>query len=151
MSAKTAKVSLTVVVLATAFGVLLYSSLGESMQYYKYTDEVMVSPAEWQGKRLQVHGFVVPGSIARKPDTLEYRFDMQRNGKVMRAYYTGVVPDTFKDDSEVVLTGQLSNSDSKTEFHATEMTAKCPSKYEEAPAAPGADSKPSITGQTGGE
>jgi hypothetical protein len=32
MSAKTAKVSLTVVVLATAFGVLLYTSLGESMQ-----------------------------------------------------------------------------------------------------------------------
>ena len=30
---------------------------------------------------------------------------MQRNGKVMRAYYTGIVPDTFKDDSEVVLTG----------------------------------------------
>jgi cytochrome c-type biogenesis protein CcmE len=151
MSAKTAKVSLTVVVLATAFGVLLYSSLGESMQYYKYTDEVMASPAEWQGKPLQVHGFVVPGSIARKPDTLEYRFDMQRNGKVMRAFYTGVVPDTFKDDSEVVLTGRLSNDDSKTEFHATEMTAKCPSKYEEAPAGPGADSKPSISGQTGGE
>jgi cytochrome c-type biogenesis protein CcmE len=151
MSAKTAKVSLTVVVLATAFGVLLYSSLGESMQYYKYTDEVMASPTEWEGKPLQVHGFVVPGSIARKPDTLEYRFDMQRNGKVMRAYYTGVVPDTFKDDSEVVLTGRLSNDDSKTEFRATEMTAKCPSKYEEAPAAPAANSKPSLSGQTGGE
>ena len=26
----------------------------------------------------------------------------------MRAYYTGIVPDTFKDDSEVVLTGRLS-------------------------------------------
>ena len=32
----------TGVVLATAFGVLLYSSLGESLQYYKYVDEVMV-------------------------------------------------------------------------------------------------------------
>jgi cytochrome c-type biogenesis protein CcmE len=147
MSVKTAKVSLTVVVLATAFGVLLYTSLGESMQYYKYADEVMASPAEWQGKPLQVHGYVVPGSIARKPDTLEYRFDLQRNGKVMRAYYTGVVPDTFKDESEVVLTGRLS----QTEFHATEMTAKCPSKYEEAPAAPGATGSPSFSGQTGGE
>ena len=150
MSAKTAKVSLTVVVLATAFGVLLYTSLGESMQYYKYADEVMANPAEWQGKRLQVHGYVVPGSIARKPDTLEYRFDLQRNGKVMRAYYTGVVPDTFKDESEVVLTGQLSTGAS-TEFHATEMTAKCPSKYEEAPGTPGANGGPSLNGQTGGD
>jgi cytochrome c-type biogenesis protein CcmE len=150
MSAKTAKVSLTVVVLATAFGVLLYTSLGESMQYYKYADEVMASPAEWEGKRLQVHGYVVPGSIARKPDTLEYRFDLQRNGKVMRAFYTGVVPDTFKDESEVVLTGQLSHGAS-TEFHATEMTAKCPSKYEEAPGAPSANGGPALSSQTGGE
>ena len=151
MSAKTAKVSLTVVVLATAFGVLLYTSLGESMQYYKYADEVMASPAEWQGKPLQVHGYVIGPSIARKPDTLEYRFDIQRNGKVMRAFYTGVVPDTFQADSEVVLTGRLSSADGKVEFHATEMTAKCPSKYEEAPAAPGANKGPSFNGQTGGE
>jgi cytochrome c-type biogenesis protein CcmE len=129
MSQKTARVGFTVLVLATAFGVLLYTSLGESMQYYKYADEVMASPAEWQGKKLQVHGYVVPGTIARKPDTFEYRFDMQRNGKVLRAYYTGIVPDTFKGDAEVVLTGQLGADG----FHATEMTAKCPSKYEEAP------------------
>ena len=136
MSQKTAKVGITVLVLATAFGVLLYTSLGQSMQFYKYTDEVMASPAEWQGKNLQVHGFVVPGSIAWKPGAngiLEYRFDMQRNGKVMRAFYTGIVPDTFKSDSEVVLTGRLSPDNS---FHATEMTAKCPSKYEEVPKAP---------------
>jgi len=95
-------------------------------------DEVVATSHEWQGKNLQVHGYVVPGSIAWKPNTLEYRFDLQRNGKVMRAYYTGVVPDNFKDDAEVVLTGQLTPHG----FTATDMTAKCPSKYEEAP--PGA-------------
>ena len=148
MSAKTAKVSLTVVVLATAFGVLLYTSLGESMQYYKYADEVMASPAEWQGKNLQVHGYVIGPSIARKRDTLEYRFDIQRNGKVMRAYYTGKVPDTFQADSEVVLTGRLTDDG----FHATEMTAKCPSKYEAAPATPTSGGAPILApAQTGGE
>lgn len=147
MSAKTAKVSLTVVVLATAFGVLLYTSLGDSMQYYKYADEVMASPAEWQGKRLQVHGYVIGPSIARKRDTLDYRFDIQRNGKVMRAYYTGVVPDTFQADAEVVLTGQLTDDG----FHATEMTAKCPSKYEAAPAASTGGASFSPPAQTGGE
>jgi cytochrome c-type biogenesis protein CcmE len=149
MSQKTARVGITVLVLATAFGVLLYTSLGQSMQFYKYTDEVMANPAEWQGKSLQVHGYVVDGSIAMKPGTLEYRFDMQRNGKVMRAYYTGVVPDTFKGDSEVVLTGRLSPDNT---FHATEMTAKCPSKYDEAPADPTKSAQPNIgAGQTGGD
>jgi|SRR5687767_7354759 len=147
MSAKTAKISLTVIVLATAFGALLYTSLGESMQYYKYADEVMANPAEWQGKNLQVHGYVVGPSMARTRDTLKWRFDIQRNGKVMRAYYTGVVPDTFQPDAEVVLTGQLTEDG----FHATEMTAKCPSKYEAAPAASTGGASFSPPAQTGGE
>ena len=129
MSHKAAKLGLTTLVLATAFGVLLYTTMGESMQYYKYVDEVAGQPEAWAGKTLQVHGYVVPGSIARKRDALEYQFQMQRNGQVIRAYYTGVVPDTFKADAEVVLTGELSPDG----FKATAMTAKCPSKYDAAP------------------
>jgi cytochrome c-type biogenesis protein CcmE len=115
-------------VLLTAFGVLMYTTLGESMQYYKYVDEVVAQPATWKDKNLQVHGHVVPGSIGRKRDSLDYRFEIQRNGQKLTAFYTGVVPDTFKDDSEVVLTGRLTSEG----FKATDMTAKCPSKYEAA-------------------
>jgi cytochrome c-type biogenesis protein CcmE len=128
MSHKAAKVGITTLVLATAFGVLLYTTMGESMQYYKYVDEVASQPEAWAGKKLQVHGYVVAGSIGRKRDALDYEFDLQRNGQVLRAYYSGVVPDTFKDDAEVVLTGELTPNG----FMATDMTAKCPSKYEEA-------------------
>ena len=128
MSHKAAKIGVTTLVLATVFGVLLYTTLGESMQYYKYVDEVVGSQADWSGKKLQVHGYVVPGSIGKKRDALEYRFDIQRNGKTLRAFYNGIVPDTFKDDSEVVLTGILT----KEGFVATDMTAKCPSKYDAA-------------------
>jgi hypothetical protein len=46
-------------------------------------------------------------SPARKRDSLEYRFDVANKGKVVRAYYTGIVPDTFKAESEVVLKGRL--------------------------------------------
>jgi len=53
----------------------------------------------------------------------------------------GLVPDTFKADSEVVLTGTLQDNG----FHATEMTAKCPSKYDAAPAGPATRSTSTIT------
>jgi cytochrome c-type biogenesis protein CcmE len=129
MSHKAAKIGVTTLVLATVFGVLLYTTLGESMQYYKYVDEVVGSQTDWSGKKMQVHGYVVPGSIGKKRDALEYRFDIQRNGKTLRAFYNGITPDTFKDDSEVVLTGVLT----KEGFVANDMTAKCPSKYEAAP------------------
>jgi cytochrome c-type biogenesis protein CcmE len=128
MSHKAAKIGVTSLVLLTAFGVLMYTTLGESMQYYKYVDEVVAQPATWKDKNLQVHGHVVPGSIGRKRDSLDYRFEIQRNGQKLTAFYNGVVPDTFKDDSEVVLTGRLTSEG----FVATDMTAKCPSKYEAA-------------------
>jgi cytochrome c-type biogenesis protein CcmE len=98
----------------------------------------MKDPALWEGKRMQLHGFVVPGSIMRKPDSLEYRFKVQNNGQVMDASYTGIVPDTFKDESEVVLKGSLTNivtaEGTTVRGFATApdgIMAKCPSKYEE--------------------
>jgi cytochrome c-type biogenesis protein CcmE len=130
MSNKAAKIGLTGLVLALAFGGLLYSTLGESAQYYKHVDEVMVQPEPWYGKPLQIHGFA--REIKRKRDSLEYSFEMHNKGQVVHATYTGIVPDTFKNESEVVLQGTLGPDG----FHATNMTAKCPSKYE--PQAPGA-------------
>jgi cytochrome c-type biogenesis protein CcmE len=128
MSRKAARIGLTGAVLAIAFGALMYSTLSEGTEYYKHVDEVMVNPDAWQGKHLQLHGFVVPHSIMRKRDSLEYRFDVQSNGKVMRASYTGIVPDTFKDDAEVVLKGTLSPGGFQVQPDG--VLAKCPSKYE---------------------
>ena len=66
MSHKAAKIGVTSFVLLTAF--VLLTTLGESMQYYKYVDEVTAQPDTWKDKNLQVHGNVVPGSIGRKRD-----------------------------------------------------------------------------------
>ena len=129
MSHKAAKLGITTLVLALTFGALLYSTLGESMQYYKYVDEVVGAPDSWEGKKLQVHGYVVKDSIFVNPGTSEYAFTIHRNGKSLPARYRGAPPDAFKDDAEVVLTGHLTTEG----FQATDMTAKCPSKYEEPP------------------
>ncbi|MDO8496769.1 MAG: cytochrome c maturation protein CcmE [bacterium] len=126
--ARRIKIVVSVVVLASAFSVLLWSTLREGAEYYKHVDEVMVSPRQWDGKQLQLHGFVVPGSILRRPETLEYKFQLQNKGSVVSATYEGVVPDTFKDDSEVVLKGRLDNQ--TFEVSPNGVMAKCPSKYE---------------------
>ena len=129
MSHKAAKLGITGLVLALAFGGLLYTSLSESAEYYKHVEEVMVDPQPWYGKKLQVHGFVAPKSWVQKPGSLEYRFKVQSKGQVVQAYYTGILPDTFKEDSEVVLKGTLGPDG----FHVNPdgVIAKCPSKYEE--------------------
>ena len=128
MSHKAAKLGITGLVLALAFGGLLYTSLGESAEYCKHVEEVMVSPQPWYGKKLQLHGFVAPKSWVQRPGSLEYRFKVQSNGQIVQAYYTGILPDTFKEDSEVVLKGTLGPDG----FHVNPdgVIAKCPSKYE---------------------
>ena len=132
---KAIKIAVTTVVLTLAFAGLLWSTLKEDTQYYKLVDEVMEEPAAWHGKRLQLHGYVVDKSIMRKPDTLEYRFQIQNNGKVVPARYTGVVPDTFKDGSEVVLKGRLGPDGFTVDPNG--VMAKCPSKYEARPGSSG--------------
>ena len=122
------KVGATAAVLILAFTGLMWTTLREGTEYYKHVDEVMSNPHGWEGKRLQLHGFVVPGTWVRKPDSLEYRFKVQNKGSVVDAAYTGVLPDTFKDDAEVVLKGHLTSAG----FHVDPngVMAKCPSKYE---------------------
>lgn len=87
----------------------------------------MKDPAAWYGKKLQLHGFVVDDSILRKRDSLDYKFEVQNNGAVVPVRYTGVVPDTFKNGSEVVLKGRLGPDGFTVEPNG--VMAKCPSKY----------------------
>tara|TARA_B100000029_G_scaffold158952_1_gene154639 strand:- start:83 stop:505 length:423 start_codon:yes stop_codon:yes gene_type:complete len=131
MPTKTVKTILTTVVLTAAFGGLLWGTLAEGTEYYMHVDEVMANPDEWYGKKLQVHGWVVEGSRMRKPNTLEYRFQVESNGQVINAEYTGIVPDTFQDGSEVVISGQLSQHGFVVKPNG--VMAKCPSKYETEP------------------
>lgn len=131
MSHKAVKIGLTSLVLALTFGGLLYTTMAEGTEYYKHVDEVMVQPEPWYGKKLQMHGFVVPDSIKKRPNSLDYIFQVQSNGHVINASYTGVVPDTFKSDSEVVLKGILSPEGFKVQPNG--VMAKCPSKYEAKP------------------
>jgi cytochrome c-type biogenesis protein CcmE len=129
------KIGATLTVLALAFSGLLYATLRDGTEYFKHVDEVMANPQQWEGKHLQLHGYVVPGSLLVKTSTLEYKFKVQNNpirsgpsGHVVDATYTGIVPDTFKDEAEVVLKGELT----PTGFHTDPngVMAKCPSKYE---------------------
>ncbi len=55
-------------------------TLRDGTEYFKHVDEVMSESAgSGKASTLQLHGFVVPGSILRKPDTLEYKFKVQNN------------------------------------------------------------------------
>ena len=126
MTHRAVKLGVTTLVLSVAFGGLLWTTMSEGIEYYKHVDEVMVEPEAWYGKPLQIHGYVV--NATRSPRSLDYRFEIENNGSVVLAEYTGIVPDTFQDGAEVVAQGRLSPDVFTVEPDG--IMAKCPSKYE---------------------
>lgn len=131
------KIVLSVAIIGGSGVYLLSSSMSEQLEYFHPADAVIARAGELKGQRIRVGGYVEKGSIFHKTGTLEYQFDVrpvdgmikyqEARGKTVTIRYTGIVPDTFKDDNEVIATGRLGEDGV---FHATEILAKCPSKYE---------------------
>jgi len=128
MSRKAARAVISAVVLIAVFSVVLYATMRNSAQPYKHVDEIAANQQAWYGRSMQLHGFAE--SIQVRRSTLDYQFDVQNNGHVIKAVYTGVVPDTFKDGAEVVVKGRLGPNGFVVEPNG--VMAKCPSRYEAA-------------------
>ena len=117
-------------VVIAALSLLFYTTARDGAQLYKHVEEVTPNPQAWYGRNLQLHGFAK--SIEVRPGSLDYRFQIQSNGQVLQASYRGIVPDTFKEGAEVVLTGRLIPHG--FDVSPNGVTAKCPSKYVAGPA-----------------
>jgi cytochrome c-type biogenesis protein CcmE len=127
MSKKTTRAAVSTAIVLGALALLLSRTMTEGAEYYKHVDEVMTAPQQWYGKPMQLHGFVVEESVEKVPDTMNYRFKIKNGDAIITATYTGIVPDTFKGGSEVVLKGKLGHEGYAVEKDG--VMAKCPSKY----------------------
>ena len=118
-------------------GCLLYlvvSGFQKTAMYYFTVSELEARESAFVGKRIKLAGKVVPGSIQKDDQTMAVRFNIWEPIEghpgtytpPRTVYYRGIVPDTFKDEAEVVLEG---TPEKDGVFHATTLLAKCPSKY----------------------
>lgn len=82
--------------------------------------------------KVRIYGKVRPEGIQPHEDGLGVNFlvaDQVAPSQQMKVDFSGAVPDTFKADVEVILKGSFDPA--AAVFRATQMTTKCPSKYEE--------------------
>jgi cytochrome c-type biogenesis protein CcmE len=133
------QIALGAIVVAVLLGWYASTSLreGATFQYYQTLSEFRAAgPTQ---ERVRVHGYVAPGSIARDVESKSVRFAVQNDpphkagveadGLVVR-YASLELPDLFKDGAEVVVEGNVEGQGSSAVFHASNVLAKCPSKFQ---------------------
>jgi cytochrome c-type biogenesis protein CcmE len=124
---------------------LVFTSFEDSAIYSIGVEELMKDQQRYANRNVRVQGLLVKGTLVRRDEPCEYRFKIERNGETLPVRLPlCVVPDTFRDmpgmDVEVTAEGKMAKG--AEHFEATNVMAKCPSKYEMKELAAGGEAAP---------
>src|SRR5690242_3449863 len=93
-------------IVAAAITFLVVSSPDEGVLEYVYVDKVVDAPQDFVDREFKVHGNVVEGTLRQGEDDTYY-FVIDFKGRRLKVAYDDLLPDTFAEGGEVVLTGRL--------------------------------------------
>lgn len=114
-------------VILLVIGYLIYTGIRDTMVFYLTVSEVLAKPPEDLTVSQKVGGTVTAGSVQWDPKTLQLSFKLEDQQANLIVNYSGVVPDSFKPGTEIIVEGTyLGNGN----FWATTIMPKCASKYE---------------------
>ncbi|MCZ6766244.1 MAG: cytochrome c maturation protein CcmE [bacterium] len=127
MGSKNIKVMIGSLIIVGAIVYFGFAGYEEGRSYYKTIGELSEMGDDAYEKRIRVAGIVSEGSIQRQGD--EILFQIEQDDLKLSVLYTGTrpVPDTFKDGAEALCDGHYKPDGT---FEATQIQAKCASKYE---------------------
>ena|SRR5437764_784816 len=129
---KYVRFGVAVAVIVVSLGYLAYTGVQESKSYYVTIKELHTMGDGAFSKRLRVAGNVEPGSIRQTGTYADFVIVETDPGtkerQALRVSYKGSEPppDTFKDNAQALVMGNFGKDGV---FHASEIQAKCASKY----------------------
>ena len=126
------KFAISAGVLVLGIGALIVISVRQTGTYFLSPTELVnrtQADPSFHEVGIKVGAKVVPGTIRRDDANRKVDFEVSDGTNRFPVTYVGLVPDTFTDasDIEVILAGKLGRDGV---FHATEVLAKCGSRYE---------------------
>jgi len=129
------KFALGAVLIVGSVGYLMASGIRETGQFFltptELSRKVAADPSLYD-LGLKVGARVVPGSVTKDVAAQTLRFRITDGSATYPVVFRGVPPDTFTDSVEVVVEGRLQRDGV---IHATDVLAKCGSRYEAVPKA----------------
>jgi cytochrome c-type biogenesis protein CcmE len=131
------KFLLGAVIIVASVGLLMFQGVKETGVYFLTPTELAAKTTAdptFYNVGLKMGARVVPGSVRRDAAAQTIDFQVTDGTHTYPVTYRGLVPDTFTDanDIEVVVEGRLGKDGV---FHATDVLAKCGSRYEAVPKA----------------
>lgn len=111
-------------IIAIFFIAMIYLFTQTSIQYENDYEKIVGS-----GKTVKAAGVWVKDKSFEvdKVNTTFSFFMKDKNGKLMKVVYNGIMPNNFESSTSVVVTGKYYDG----VFHAKDILTKCPSKYQE--------------------
>jgi cytochrome c-type biogenesis protein CcmE len=129
------KFAIGALLIVGSVGYLMASGIKETGQYFLTPSELsrkVSADPTFYDVGMKVGARVVPGTIQRDVASQTLRFQITDGGAMYPVVFRGIPPDTFTDSVEVVVEGRLQRDGA---IHATDVLAKCGSRYEAVPKA----------------
>ena len=129
---QTLRIGVAIAIFVGVITALAISGVQSDKSYYVTINELQQMGGKAYTRHLRVAGNVAPGSIEHRGTSAS--FVLVENDKRLLVAYQGAEPppDTFKDNSQALAIGTFGRDGV---FHATQLQAKCASKYAPAPGA----------------
>jgi cytochrome c-type biogenesis protein CcmE len=120
------RIALATVVIVGTIAYLALSGVEANKSYYVTISELHGMGNTAYTRHLRVAGNVAPGTISHSGTTAQ--FVLVENANRLQVDYKGTEPppDTFKDNAQALAIGTYGRDGI---FHATQLQAKCASKY----------------------
>src|SRR5215510_10894455 len=129
------KFTLGAVLIVGAVGYLMATGVKQTGQYFLTPSELsqkLAADPTFYDVGMRVGAHVVPGSVTRDVAHQTLAFRVTDGSASYPVVYRGIAPDTFNDSVEVVVEGRIQHDGV---IHATDVLAKCGSRYESVPKA----------------
>ena len=104
--------------------VLSLKAFQENLMFFIEISEVTSGNAP-QDRNFRVGGLVVEGSVRREPGEIEVEFTLTDLENELPVYYSGILPDLFREGQGIIAHGRLDNG----RFMADEVLAKHDENY----------------------
>lgn len=129
------KFAIGAVLVVGSVGYLMASGVRQTGQYFltpsELSQKIAVDPS-FYNVGMKVGAYVVRGTVTRDVAGQTLRFQVTDGSARYPVVFHGLPPDTFTDSVEVVVEGRLEHDGV---IHATNVLAKCGSRYEAVPKA----------------